>query len=145
MAADGMFCVTGTILSLDFPTYRAVQAEPREAGPEGSTFVSCFGEAPKPVATDDAPDVPVAFALHANYPNPFNPTTVIPFTVARPTHVLLEVFDITGRRVATLVDGAYAPGFYETRFDAHRLASGVYLYRIRMENFQATRSLVLLR
>ena len=89
--------------------------------------------------------MPEAFALHANYPNPFNPTTTIPFTVAQPSHVVLDVYDVAGRRVATLIDGTYPPGYYETPFDARGLASGVYLYRIMMGDFQATRSLVLLR
>ncbi len=142
---DGSFCITGTTFSFDFPTRNAVQAEPPGDEASGNAFVSCLSEAPMPVATEDVSDVPDAFALHANYPNPFNPTTTIPFTVAQPTHVVLDVYDVAGRRVATLVDGTYPPGYYETPFDARGLASGVYLYRVTMGDFQATRSLVLLR
>ncbi|HMB91148.1 MAG TPA: SBBP repeat-containing protein, partial [Rhodothermales bacterium] len=143
LGANGTVCVTGSTLSPDFPTLRAWQAVP--SGAALSVFVSCFGDAPAPVDTENATDVPTAFALHANYPNPFNPTTVIPFSVARQSHVVLDVFDVTGRRVATLLDQDFAPGTYETHFDARRLASGLYLYRIRMGDFQAARSFVLIR
>jgi hypothetical protein len=145
LGPDGMLCVTGTTLSHDFPTRHAMQADPRESTPSGSTFLSCFGEADAPVATENPETIPTAFALHANYPNPFNPTTIIPFSVAQPSRVVLDVFDVTGRRIATLVDSTYPPGRYETRFDAHGLASGLYLYRIQMGDFQAARSFVLVR
>jgi len=77
---------------------------------------------------DDA--VPGSFALRQNYPNPFNPTTAIEYTVPVTSRVRLEVFDVLGRSVAVLVNGDQAVGTYTVRFDAARLASGLYLYRL---------------
>ena len=71
------------------------------------------------------------FALGANYPNPFNPETVVPFSLAESSHVVIKVFDMLGREVATLVDGALPGGMHEVTFEASRLPTGVYL--IRME------------
>jgi hypothetical protein len=86
---------------------------------------------------DDAGEIPSAFALDQNFPNPFNPTTVIRYrlpggeggasTVRR---VSLRVYDLLGREVADLVDADQGPGQYSVTFDATRLPSGIYLCRI---------------
>ncbi|HCT51713.1 MAG TPA: glycoside hydrolase, partial [Balneola sp.] len=65
-----------------------------------------------------------------NYPNPFNPSTTISYTLDSSTNVSLSVYDITGRKVATLVNGRQTAGAQEVRFDASSLASGVYIYRL---------------
>lgn len=74
--------------------------------------------------------VPASFALFQNYPNPFNPTTNIEFQIADAGFVTLKVYDVLGRRVATLVDEVEQPGSHEVQFDGSHLASGVYFYRI---------------
>lgn len=73
---------------------------------------------------------PVNFALEQNYPNPFNPTTEIRFSLTAPGHTELQVFDITGRRVSTLTSEHLGVGAHTVSFDASRLASGTYLYRL---------------
>jgi hypothetical protein len=88
---------------------------------------------------DDAnlnPDVsaavnPEGYALEANYPNPFNPSTTISFTIPQAQHVSLVVFDALGREVATLVDSELGSGTHTVTFDGQNLSSGVYIYRIR--------------
>ncbi len=75
-------------------------------------------------------EVPQAFLLEQNYPNPFNPETTIRYHVAHPGSIRLEVFDLQGRRVATLVDRQQAQGTYSVQWDASQLASGTYFYRI---------------
>ena len=90
-------------------------------------------------------DVPKQFALHQSYPNPFNPTTTIAFDVARTSDVELVVFDVTGQRVATLTKRKYRPGHYRATFDAGRFPSGLYFYRIRMDGFEQTRKMLLVR
>ncbi len=82
------------------------------------------------VSVDANPPVPLAFALHQNYPNPFNLHTVIAAQWHTPADVVLTVYDMLGRPVAVLVRGHYPAGRYEFPFDASRLASGVYLYRL---------------
>ena len=74
---------------------------------------------------------PTRTALMANYPNPFNPTTIISYRLAKGSHVRLTVWNILGRRVATLVDANQQSGPHQVTFNASQLASGVYFYRLR--------------
>ena len=89
--------------------------------------------------------VPVQFGLSQNFPNPFNPKTSITFSVPRETGVKIEVFNLLGERVTTLVDERKTAGLYTTSFDASSLASGVYLYRMVAGDFACTRKLVVLK
>ncbi|MCI0451191.1 MAG: S8 family serine peptidase, partial [Candidatus Latescibacteria bacterium] len=84
-------------------------------------------------------------SLGQNYPNPFNPRTTISFTLASESDVVLEVFDAAGRRVATLLDESKGIGRHTVDFDASRLSSGVYFYRLRAGDFVQQRKMVLLK
>lgn len=75
--------------------------------------------------------LPRTITLNQNYPNPFNPSTIISYKLDSPTRVTLNVYDITGRKVATLVDRKQTSGTKEVSFDASSLASGVYIYRLQ--------------
>jgi hypothetical protein len=90
-------------------------------------------------------DTPHAKALLQNFPNPFNPSTSIRFTVPAAGRVVLAVYDVSGKTVATLVDKEMKAGSYETIFMADDLASGIYLYRVSGAGFSETRKMVLLR
>lgn len=86
------------------------------------------------------------FELSQNYPNPFNPTTNIRFNLAASTEVTLEVFNMVGQQVATLVAGErMAQGSHEVTFDASDLGSGIYHYRIVAGSFVSQKSMVLLK
>lgn len=98
-----------------------------------------------PTSVDSDPEVPTEFGLAQNYPNPFNPATTIEFSVKATSPVLLRITDLRGRLAATVTDAVHQPGVYKINFDARNLASGVYLYQIRMGDFQAVRKMVLLR
>ncbi|HTY58058.1 MAG TPA: T9SS type A sorting domain-containing protein, partial [Bacteroidota bacterium] len=74
---------------------------------------------------------PATYSLDQNFPNPFNPSTTIRYSVAHRTHVTLNVFNMLGEKVATLVNGMQEPGSHEARFDAAGLASGAYFYRLQ--------------
>jgi hypothetical protein len=99
----------------------------------------------------DAPDgLPRAYRLLANVPNPFNPTTTIHYELPVAGHVKLDVHDVRGRLVRTLVDGPVEAGrravVWEGRdSDGRRVASGVYFYRLRVGSFVETRRMVLLK
>jgi len=96
---------------------------------------------------------PAAFALYQNYPNPFNPATSIPFTVPGSVGMqkaVLEIFDVGGRLVATLVNGQLSPGNYLIRWDGRTrsggyAATGVYFYRLQAGGMTQTKKMVLLR
>ncbi|RME20271.1 MAG: T9SS C-terminal target domain-containing protein, partial [Candidatus Zixiibacteriota bacterium] len=94
---------------------------------------------------NDNPLLPAAFALGQNYPNPFNPTTNIQFDIPTRSHVKLEVFNVRGRRVATLLDRELTPGWYTVPFDGSRLASGVYLYRLRAGEKTLSKKMTLIK
>ena len=94
--------------------------------------------------------VPTAFALAQNYPNPFNPETTITYDVAEGSPVRLEVYNVMGQLVHTLVNEQQAAGRYRVVWsgtDAHsrQVASGVYFYRLQTEGFSAVKKLMLLK
>jgi hypothetical protein len=88
---------------------------------------------------------PVDFFLSQNFPNPFNPSTVIRYGLPVQAQVRLEVFDTIGRRIAVLADGTQNAGYHEVTFAKPDLAAGVYLYRLTAGSFSETRRFVLLK
>jgi hypothetical protein len=89
--------------------------------------------------------IPQSYTLSQNYPNPFNPTTVIKYSIPKETQVSLKVFDILGREVANLVNAKQAGGSYQVSFDASKLASGVYIYRIDAGDFVQAKKMMLIK
>jgi hypothetical protein len=85
------------------------------------------------------------YALSQNYPNPFNPTTTIKYSIAKPGMVNIKVYDIVGREVATLVNQEQGSGSYQVTFDASKLASGLYIYRIQSGDFSAVSKMMLMK
>ncbi len=88
---------------------------------------------------------PDAFSLKQNFPNPLNPSTVISYQIATSSHVTLNVYNVLGEEVATLVNETEEPGEYSVKFDGSKLPSGVYFYRMNAGNFNAVEKLVLLK
>lgn len=104
----------------------------------------------EPVSVDEQKnELPVKYKLFDNYPNPFNPTTRIKYSIPegmqRAVSVQLKVYDILGREVATLVNETKAPGNYVVNFNASNLASGIYFYMLKAGNFVQTKKMILLR
>ncbi|MBI2619050.1 MAG: T9SS type A sorting domain-containing protein [Ignavibacteriales bacterium] len=100
---------------------------------------------PTSVETLDKPYIPKGYLLEQNFPNPFNPSTTIQFTIRERTTVSLRVFDALGREVRTLVTGEYDAGSYQTRFDAGSLPSGVYFFTLSAGAIVETRKMILMR
>jgi endonuclease/exonuclease/phosphatase family metal-dependent hydrolase len=90
---------------------------------------------------------PTSFLLEQNYPNPFNPTTVINYQLPKASNVTLQVFDILGREVSTLVNIYQKPGTYNSEFSIlnSQLSSGVYFYRLTAGEFFQTKKMLLLK
>ena len=88
---------------------------------------------------------PGAFALRQNFPNPFNPTTMVPYVLGRATHVRLSVISPLGQEMRVLVDQYQEAGEYHISFDAGGLASGMYFYRLRAGEYTETRRMMLVR
>jgi hypothetical protein len=89
--------------------------------------------------------IPEEFSVSQNYPNPFNPSTSIQFSVPAASNVVLKVYDILGREVATLVDEFTEAGNYKVDFDASALASGVYVYKFTAGSVVLTKKMMLMK
>jgi hypothetical protein len=97
-------------------------------------------------ATSTNPDpVPGSFELEASYPNPFNPTSRIAYSIPEDMPVLLEVYSVSGQHVATLVDGERSAGRHITEFDGQSFASGVYIYRLQTPRGSLSGKMTLLK
>ena len=92
--------------------------------------------------------LPTDFALGQNYPNPFNPSTIIPYQLSASGHVRLDVFNVLGQRLATLVDAEQSAGVYTAQWDAtdasgRAVGAGVYIYRLSSGGMTESRRMVL--
>lgn len=85
------------------------------------------------------------YHLFQNYPNPFNPVTTIRFEVPKAQHIELSIYNILGEKVKTLFDGEAKPGIMAIDFKAGNLSSGIYIYRLRTDNYEASKKLMLLK
>ena len=88
---------------------------------------------------------PLSFKLSQNYPNPFNPTTMINYELANASDVKLEIFDMLGRKVQTLVNTRKTAGIHNAIFDASALSSGIYIYRLQAGSYLKTRKMMLIK
>jgi hypothetical protein len=90
--------------------------------------------------------IPMDFVLYQNYPNPFNPRTIIRFSLPHHSSVTLQVYSILGESVETLINHKeYETGIFEVEFDASKVASGVYLYRLSTGDFVETKKMIILK
>ena len=96
-------------------------------------------------AHDINSDIPVSFTLSQNFPNPFNPVTHIEFRISNSGFVRLNVYDILGKEIATLVNETKSPGIYSVPFDGSNLPSGVYLYSISVKGRTQTKKMLLVK
>jgi hypothetical protein len=89
--------------------------------------------------------IPASYSLSQNYPNPFNPTTNIKYSITQQAQVSLKIFDVLGREVQTLVNQNQKAGSYAVNFNASRLASGVYIYRLEAGDFVKSMKMMLIK
>jgi hypothetical protein len=92
-----------------------------------------------------APEPANSFALMQNFPNPFNPSTVIVYSIGKSEHIKIEVVDLIGRTIATLVDEIKHEGIHSIRFNAGTITSGVYFYRLITPQAIFTKQIMILK
>ena len=117
----------------------------KSATGDGGAWIGDWSTSGESFETGLGVAAPAEFALLGNYPNPFNPTTTIDFALETANVVQLKVFDVSGREVATLVNGYRDAGSHSVSFDASGLASGVYIYRLTSGSQTAVSKMVLMK
>jgi hypothetical protein len=109
----------------------------------GTLAILADVQSPNGVVTSS--QVPPDYILNQNYPNPFNPTTIIRYHLPTSSHVSLEVFDVLGRQVITLIDKTQSSGEYSVMWNASDCTNGVYICRFKAGNFYSTRKMILMK
>jgi len=110
---------------------------------EGKIFMSKVEG--KVTSVEGEETAPTTFELNQNYPNPFNPSTTIKFAVPEAGNYSLRVYDILGQEVATLINGQLTAGTHKVSFEASRLASGMYIYKLTGSNVNLTKKMILMK
>jgi len=119
---------------------------PNPAGSQADIGACENPRATPTTGVDDHPNaLPSRFALEQNYPNPFNPSTTIRYDLPRSSHVTLSVYDVLGRKVATLLNEEKSAGTYTVQWDASSVSSGVYFYRLKAGDFVQTKRMMVVR
>lgn len=98
-----------------------------------------------PSSTDDISPLPIEYSLRQNYPNPFNAETQIKFELSQSSQVTLEIYDLLGRRITTLIDRQFDAGYHHVDWNASSYPSGIYFYTIRAGEFSKARKMMLLK
>lgn len=116
----------------------------------GNRSNPCMVDIALGIKETDISELPSKFDIEQNHPNPFNPTTEIGFELPKACYALIEVFDITGRKIATPVNQNLSAGRYIARWDGSDMngspaPSGVYFYRLKADNYSATKKMILLK
>ncbi len=109
----------------------------------GSAFKTVLLPNITSVLTDE--QIPVAFSLAQNYPNPFNPSTTIRYSIPTNSQVVLRVYNMLGQEVASVVNKEQQAGNYQVVFDASKLATGIYIYRIQAGTYIETKKMMLIK
>jgi hypothetical protein len=166
-AEDSVFTLPPTDTATDWRQYTAIMTVPDNtvrnvsvrarswSGFEGTVYWDDFGFAALPSVITEVEEqrnpsasgtsVPTEYELLQNYPNPFNPTTTIKYGIPTAGFVSLKLYNILGEEVASLVNELKSAGTYQATFDASRLPSGVYLYRLAVGNYAGMMKMVLVK
>lgn len=89
--------------------------------------------------------IPIKYALHQNFPNPFNPTTSISYQIPNQSRVTLKIYDLLGNQIVELINKDQSAGSYTVSFNASKISSGIYFYKLQTGNFISTKKMVLMK
>jgi len=124
---------TYTILTMD------------DDGKDKGSYSTCLQIVSTVVDESEKASFPIGFSLSQNYPNPFNPLTKIAFFVPERSDITLKVYNSLGQEVATVVDELVPAGWHKVDFAAHHLASGIYVYQLRADEYAETRKMMVIK
>lgn len=141
--------VNMTVTTVEQNWNPALQAAPTAEWTNDTKEITVYDEFATAVQIDANPHSP-HYELGQNFPNPFNPTTVIHFSLPRGANVEISIYNLLGQQVTTLENGYHDPGIYETTWDGtdatgHTVSSGVYFYRLKTDTQVQTRKMLLLK
>jgi hypothetical protein len=97
------------------------------------------------VSIDESTKMPASYQMYQNYPNPFNSTTTIRYTIPKRAMVRLEVYDIKGHKITTLVNAYQSAGNHKVRWNANNVVSGEYFYQIEIDSYKIVRKMILVK
>jgi len=112
---------------------------------DGNGLDPAWGIVGNPVNMEEAMEIPKTYKLYQNYSNPFNPTTTIEYVIPKSTFVNLKIYDLLGNEVSKLVSTKKSAGNHSVKYNAHNLASGIYIYRLETEAYNETKKLIFLK
>ena len=130
----------GTVLLTQIGTHYYVCVPHASSGMKGQIIINSSAD-----VRPSNNETPSYYRLNQNFPNPFNPSTKISFSLPKKNHVVLEVYNTIGNEIATLVDADLQAGTHEISWVAKSLPSGIYFYRIKTDEFFDTKKLILLK
>jgi hypothetical protein len=137
------------VKGVDFETiWGQGHTQAEDSGTGNTNFIAWVQKCVAALATgvqQVSAEVPSSYKLSQNYPNPFNPTTTINFQIPSTAYVVLKVYNILGKEVATLVNETKEAGSYKATFNASKLSSGVYFYTLKTGNFISTQKMMLIK
>ena len=127
--------LNGSISVIDFPYYL-----------KGTGYsVRCLNDAATDINDHSNNTLPKSIDLLQNFPNPFNPSTTISFTLPERTRVVLSIYNEIGEKVAELFDGEKAAGYHSIEWNASKFVSGIYFYELKTEKITSVKKLILMK
>lgn len=145
VSSDPTSAKTAPVLAQNANSLLTAWSETRTPGKGYDVYGRIFDIDKLTSVVSGEPRLPTAFVLYQNYPNPFNPTTTIAYDIAKRAHVRIDIFNVIGQKVETLVDAVKNAGSYLAVFDGGRLASGVYFCRLRARSWDFTRKIMMIK
>ena len=113
--------------------------------PPSTARILVLSSTPLVDVEDEEAMLPTEYSVSQNFPNPFNPSTRIQYSLPYSSTVKISIFNILGEKVTDLINGEMSAGYHDVDFNASRLASGVYIYRIKAGDFVETKKMVLMK